>query len=134
LAPKTKKARRTTLLHRRAGVRKSQSLRDKSREASRYSYATSGVIELPNLNLPLDEATLGGKELEMAEITFPTGTVDDKHQRGSVEIFYVLSGKFGHEVNGELHWLTRGNGRCGEARRYESVTPRTDIDWVDELR
>jgi quercetin dioxygenase-like cupin family protein len=83
-------------------------VQEKSRDASKYSYATSGVVELPNLKLLLDEATLGGKELEMAEITFPAGTVDDKHQHGSVEIFYVLSGKFGHEVNGELHWLTPG--------------------------
>jgi quercetin dioxygenase-like cupin family protein len=79
-----------------------------SKEARKYSYATNGVVELPNLKLLLDEENLGGKELEMAEITFPAGTVDDKHQHGAVEIFYVLSGKFGHEVNGELHWLTPG--------------------------
>jgi quercetin dioxygenase-like cupin family protein len=77
-------------------------------ETQRYSYATKGIVELPNLKLLLDEATLGGKELEMAEITFPAGVASDKHQHRSVEIFYVLKGKFGHEVNGELYWLTPG--------------------------
>jgi|GEM_PF-1051172 Uncharacterized conserved protein, contains double-stranded beta-helix domain len=81
---------------------------EKPKETKSYSYATAGVTELPRLKLLLDEATLGGKELEMAEITFPAGSVDEKHKHGSVEIFYVLTGKFGHEVNGKLYWLTPG--------------------------
>jgi quercetin dioxygenase-like cupin family protein len=92
---------------------------ERNKEGKKYSYATSGVLQVPNLKLLLDEATLGGKELEMAEITFPAGTVDDKHQHGSVEIFYVLSGAFGHEVNGELHWLTPG--QVGVVRPGETV-------------
>jgi len=46
-------------------------------------------------------------------------TVVDQHQHGSVEIFYVLSGTFGHEVNGELHWLTPG--QVGVVRPGDTV-------------
>jgi len=82
---------------------------EKAKGTHGYSYATRGILEIPNhLKLLLDETALGGKELEMAEIIFAAGSVDEKHQHGSVEIFYVLSGTFGHEVNGELHWLTPG--------------------------
>ena len=78
------------------------------KDSKGYSYATNGVVSLPNVKLLLDEGNLGGKELEVAEITFLAGSVDGKHQHKSIEIFYVLSGTFGHEVNGELHWLTPG--------------------------
>lgn len=76
----------------------------------KYAYATKGVVEIPNhLRLLLDKSNLGGNELEMAEMTFPAGEVDGNHQHGSVEIFYVLSGSLGHEVNGEMHWLKPGD-------------------------
>jgi len=48
---------------------------DKSTEHRGYSYATSGILEVPNLKLLLDESNLGGKELEIAELTLPAGTV-----------------------------------------------------------
>ena len=81
----------------------------KSEGTKKYAYATQGVVEIPgHLRLLLDESNLGGNELEMAEMTFPAGEVSGGHQHGSVEIFYVLSGSLGHEVNGELHWLRPG--------------------------
>ena len=77
--------------------------------SKKYAFATQGLVEIPHhLRLLLDESNLGGKELEMAEMTFAAGEVDGNHQHGSVEIFYVLSGSLGHEVNGELHWLKPG--------------------------
>src|ERR1700733_7379802 len=74
---------------------------DKNRQAVKYSYATSGVLEVPKLKLKLllDEQNLGGKELEMAEVTFVAGSMGEKHKHGSVEVLYVLSGALGHEVN-----------------------------------
>lgn len=76
--------------------------------STKYAYATKGIVEAPGLKLLLDESNLGGKEVEIAEITFAAGTVDGAHKHGSVEIFYVLKGSLGHEVNGELHWLSPG--------------------------
>ena len=77
--------------------------------SKKYAYATQGLVEIPHhLRLLLDESNLGGQELEMAEMTFAAGEIDGNHLHGSVEIFYVLSGALGHEVNGELHWLNPG--------------------------
>ena len=41
------------------------------------------------------------------------------HRHGAVEIFYVLSGTLGHEVNGEMHMLTPG--MVGVVRPEDSV-------------
>jgi quercetin dioxygenase-like cupin family protein len=42
--------------------------------------------------------------VEMAEITIPGGTVSS-HTHRSIEVIYVLSGTYGHEVNGHLYLL-----------------------------
>ena len=80
--------------------------------ARTYSYGTKGLVEFEDSGerwkLLLDESNLGGKELDMAELTLPAGEVVPSHHHGSVEIFYVLSGTLGHEVNGEMHMLTPG--------------------------
>ena len=80
--------------------------------AAAYAYATKGLVEFQDSGehwkLLLDASNLGGKELDMAELTLPAGEVVDSHHHGAVEIFYVLSGTLGHEVNGELHMLTPG--------------------------
>jgi quercetin dioxygenase-like cupin family protein len=82
--------------------------------ASSYAYATNGVLDQiegatgARWKLVLDESSLGGKELEIAEVLIPTGTIVRPHTHGSVEIIYVLSGTYGHEVNGELYRLEPG--------------------------
>ena len=80
--------------------------------ASAYAYATKGLVEFQDggehWKLLLDASNLGGKELDMAELTLPAGEVVGSHHHGAVEIFYVLSGTLGHEVNGEMHMLTPG--------------------------
>ena len=60
------------------------------------------------IRLLLDEANLGGTEVEIAEITFPPGANSGGHPHGSTEIFYVLSGTLDHVVNGETHRLEPG--------------------------
>jgi quercetin dioxygenase-like cupin family protein len=60
------------------------------------------------IRLLLDEANLGGTEVEIAEITFPPGSSSGGHPHGSTEIFYVLSGTLEHVVNGETHRLEPG--------------------------
>lgn len=79
-----------------------------------YAYATNGVLDNvqgrsgTKWKLLLDESNLGGKELEVAEITIPAGTTVGSHAHGAVEIIYVLSGIYEHEVNGKLFRLKPG--------------------------
>lgn len=79
-----------------------------------YAYATNGVldkIESPSgakWKFLLNESNLGGKELEAAELTLPAGTTVAAHLHGSVEVIYVLSGVYQHEVNGKLYELHPG--------------------------
>ena len=65
--------------------------------------------------------------MEIAEITFTAGSTSESHKHGSVEIFYVISGTFGHEVNGELNMLTPGMVgvvRVGDAVRH--IVPKQE--------
>jgi quercetin dioxygenase-like cupin family protein len=79
-----------------------------------YAYATNGVLDNVQgrsgrkWKLLLNESNLGGKEVEIAEITIPAGTTVGSHAHGAVEILYVLSGIYEHEVNGKLYRLTPG--------------------------
>lgn len=62
-----------------------------------------------SIKVLVDAATLGGGEVEIAEITFPPGPIPTRgHQHGAVEIFYVLEGTLEHIVNGTPHRLTPG--------------------------
>jgi len=85
-----------------------------ARSSSNYAYATNGIKDHiagglgGQWKLLLDESNLGGKELEMAEVTLAPGTVIGSHTHRSVEVIYVLSGTYEHEVNGELYWLKPG--------------------------
>lgn len=79
-----------------------------------YVYATNGLTDHmaggsgSQWKLLLDEAGLGGKELEMVEVTLRPGTVVGSHTHGALEIIYVLSGTYEHEVNGKRYRLTPG--------------------------
>ena len=90
-----------------------------------YSYASNGVLDNvvdrggDRWKLLLNESNLGGKELEAAEVTIPAGTVVGSHHHGSVEVIYVLSGVYGHEVNGKLYLLKPG--MVGIVRPGDSV-------------
>ena len=82
---------------------------------SRASHQTMGLsgeaFQSPGgtiIRLLLDERNLGGKEVEVGEITFPPGTNSGAHPHGATEIFYVLSGELEHVVNGESHLLKPG--------------------------
>ena len=78
--------------------------------AHKYAYATGGVMDhMPGgWKLLVDESNLGGEELEIAEITLAPGTAVPSHLHGSVEVIYVLSGTYDHEVNGKRYRLTPG--------------------------
>ncbi len=80
-----------------------------------YAYATNGVLDLgqnargEKWKLLLNETNLGGPELEAAELTLPAGTTVRSHTHRAVEVIYVLSGTYGHEVNGHLYLLKPGS-------------------------
>jgi quercetin dioxygenase-like cupin family protein len=79
----------------------------------RYAYATAGVMDQIHVagidwKILLNESNLGGPELDMVEATFPAGMRTPSHTHESVEIIYVLSGTYEHEVNGKLYRLTPG--------------------------
>ncbi len=86
----------------------------------------------------VDEAALGGGELEMVEMTFPPGGPEagGQHRHGRVEIFYVLAGVMEHEVNGTARTLQPGMVgivRPGDevAHRVLSEEPvRTLVIWA----
>ncbi len=74
-------------------------------EALRESPAGSGI----GFKILVDAANLGGEETRIAELTFPAGYAGQSHLHEAIEIFYVLSGQFGHEVNGVGGTLTAGD-------------------------
>jgi quercetin dioxygenase-like cupin family protein len=79
-----------------------------------YTYATNGITDHigggsgAEWKLLLNEANLGGKELEMVEVTLAPGTTVQSHTHGALEVVYVLSGTYEHEVNGKRYSLTPG--------------------------
>ena len=89
-----------------------------------YARASTGTRLLEkgdiDIRMLLEESNLGGSEIEIGEITLPTsyGRGGD-HFHGRTEIFYVLSGRLGHTVNGEAHVLEPG--MVGVARVSDSV-------------
>lgn len=61
----------------------------------------------------VDSANLGGEETRIAELTFNPEYVGQPHVHDAIEIFYVLSGRFGHNVNGVPGVLEPGDiGIC----------------------
>ena len=79
-----------------------------------YDVLTQGTRELKGrdgsdfLKVLVEAASLGGDEVEIAEITFRPGYSGNGHPHGSIEIFYVLSGQLTHVVNGKGAQLTKG--------------------------
>jgi len=94
-----------------------------SGEKPTYSYATSGVLDERSpgeiWRILLDHSNLGGNELEVAELTLAAGTIVGSHTHQSLEVIYVLSGTFGHEVNG--HYYLLKPGMVGIVRPGDSV-------------
>jgi quercetin dioxygenase-like cupin family protein len=80
----------------------------------KYSAASSGTrwLESPSgltVKVLVEQSNLQGTEVEVGEITFPAGyKKSPAHKHAHVEIFYVLSGKLGHEVNGQRHVIEPG--------------------------
>jgi quercetin dioxygenase-like cupin family protein len=79
-----------------------------------YTYATNGITDHigggsgAEWRLLLNESNLGGKELQLVEVNLAPGTAVQSHTHGALEVIYVLSGTYEHEVNGKRYSLTPG--------------------------
>lgn len=94
-----------------------------------YARATAGTrwLEAGNglaIKVLVEASNLGGREVEIGEITFPVGSGATRtgHRHGAVEIFYVLEGQLDHIVNGESHLLEPGG--VGIVRPGDEVVHR----------
>lgn len=81
-----------------------------------------------SVDVLVEEANLGGDEVEIVEMTFPPGgpRSGGEHRHGRVEIFYVLSGVLEHDVNGVAHRLDPG--MVGIVRPGDTVAHRVLSD------
>ncbi|HSC26288.1 MAG TPA: cupin domain-containing protein [Vicinamibacterales bacterium] len=94
--------------------------------AEQGAVSASRVYESPGgtiLRVLLDEAGLGGTEVEVAELTFPPDSDSGDHKHGVTEVFYVLEGELEHVVNGRSQTLSRG--MIGSVRPPDSVRHKT---------
>ena len=97
-------------------------------QVSGYEPGTSGTRLLQGRNgfsvkMLVEEANLGGTEVEIGEIVFPAGSRGGNgHLHESIEIFYILEGEFDHIVNG-VHNVLRP-GMVGIVRPGDSVIHR----------
>ena len=94
--------------------------------AASHLSAQEGTFVSPGgtrLRVLLDQAQLGGSELEIGEITFAPGADSGDHAHGATEVFYVLSGELEHVVNGKSVILRPG--MLGFVRPPDQVRHKT---------
>ncbi len=98
-----------------------------------YQAASSGTRWLEGNNgfsikMLVEGSNLGGREVEIGEITFPVGSGQSRrgHTHGAVEIFYILSGRLDHIVNDTSHVLEPG--MVGIVRPGDTVVHRVVSD------
>lgn len=104
------------------------SLGAQAADSLKYSRSAAGVRDFmlgaTAVKVLIDSATLGGREMEMAQLTFvPSPNVPPRnHVHGRVEVLYVLSGQLDHIVNGVSHLLRPG--MAGIVRPGDQVAHR----------
>ena len=96
-----------------------------SQDVPDYSISGRGTRILEGANgltikILVEEANLGGSEVEIGEITFPGKSPGGDHLHETNEIFYMLSGKMEHIVNGESAVLVPG--MIGIVRKGDTVS------------
>ncbi len=79
-----------------------------------YAAASAGTRMLKlgpvTIKMLIDASNLGRDDVEIGELTLPASYGEGaSHVHGSLEIFYVVSGILGHEVNGRQHTLKPGD-------------------------
>ena len=96
-----------------------------AQNATDYSISGHGTRILEGTNgltikMLVERVNLGGNEVEVGEITFPGKSPGGDHVHQTNEIFYVLSGKMEHIVNGESAVLDPG--MVGIVRKGDTVS------------
>ena len=102
-----------------------------AQEGSDYSRQSRGTRWLEragglSIKVLVEGSVLGGNEVEVAEITFPAGSMGGDHVHGTNEIFYVLAGTLRHVVNGEVFDLEPG--AIGIVRKGDTVAHKVPGD------
>ena len=85
------------------------------KQATTYARASSGTRQFqwetetgPGIiKVLVDETNAGSEGAEVIEVFFPPGHEGESHFH-EFEILYVIEGKLGHIVDGEMHVLTPG--------------------------
>lgn len=101
-------------------------------QVSGYEPGTSGTRLLQggngfSIKMLVEQANLGGAEVEIGEIIFPVGSQGGTgHLHESIEIFYILEGEFDHIVNG-VHSVLQP-GMVGIVRPGDTVIHRVLSD------
>jgi quercetin dioxygenase-like cupin family protein len=96
--------------------------------AADYRQAGSSAKEYQSpggtkLRVLVDESSLKGPEVEVAELTFAPNSDSGDHKHGVTETFYVLEGELEHVVNGQSITLTPG--MAGSVRPPADVRHKT---------
>jgi quercetin dioxygenase-like cupin family protein len=95
-----------------------------------YQKSTQGTRYLERAGLSIkilvEASNFGGSEVEVGEITFPAQSPGGNHIHGTNEIFYVLSGRMDHIVNGESNALEPG--MVGIVRKGDTVSHKVLSD------
>jgi quercetin dioxygenase-like cupin family protein len=76
------------------------------------------------LRMLLDAPQLGGSQVAVGERAYPPNYESAEHSHKSIEVIYVLSGRFQHIVNGKAHVLTPG--MLGLVKPGDKVRHKTD--------
>ena len=90
-----------------------------AQDAQKKTFTSPGGAELRVL---VDAATLGGSEVELAELTLKPNSESAEHQHGVTETFYVLEGEVTQVVNGKP--IKLGPGMVASIRTTDHVIHR----------
>ena len=79
-----------------------------------YAAKSSGTrvltLDTVSIKMLMEESNLGRRDVEVGELILPVEFgAGAAHAHGSLEIFYVVEGVLGHEVNGKMHRLEPGD-------------------------
>ncbi len=76
-----------------------------------------------SLRVLVDAQSLGGSEVEVAELVFPANSDSNDHRHGVTETFYLLEGELEQVINGKGVKLTPGTSvsvRATDTVRHKS--------------
>lgn len=109
--------------------------------AETYDAKSTGTRRLvagpASIRMLAEASNLGRDDIEVGELVLPVEVGEvPAHQHGSLEIFYVVEGVLGHEVNGvayELHPGDLGFVKRGDAVKHavlSDVPVKALVIWV----